>query len=696
MSQQPKSHFQEHRAMPNEPRSSGSGTQRPLRLVVIEPSRCPQLLEYLEDYPVDILGLADLDLGSPVMSQAKGKGILVTQDYPELLELRDLDLIINLSPDKTVQIVTEQIKPEGAKVVQVGHRAFLTAPVREWLLSRGLQEILKLLSECISGTSDPKEVSRGILKNMMFLCGAQAGGLWLRQGKELILFVQEGLPNGLETQLKGEMGRDALGFLLKKRKIAIVKDLETQMELPGRNTFLSFGLTGMVILPMVKDGEVTGALLMVGSRLLPEELDTVAEVLQAVVALLGETLEEAVKVTESRQVPTRDEITGFRNQAYFLERLEDQVAQAWRSCLSFCVICIKTMLRETTRSMDGSQLRLLLRKFSREIEACIRKMDVPARFGEGEFFILLPGAEAREALEIGKRILARLERLEPKNRMGVTLEWSAGLACFPEHGTCSSELLHRAGWAADRAVKEAPGRAMVSPRADQEWFPAEPHEISLRYPSLGELLEFSEELWEKDEESWYHARGVAYHAGRIGLSLGLDEESVFDLQVSGWLHDLGKMGIYFPKARLAEHFPGLARVDREIHASVGAFILKNLVSSEAILRGVFHHHDRFDGLNKPSGKRGESIPLEGRIIALADTYQHLLAQTKPSRGRQGVFSKLREMAGRQLDPQLVELLIRSEAEALDPRQLRWAPPPRGRRRERVSFSGQALPGGTWL
>lgn len=691
MGQEPSLELTEQRAMLNKPGSSASGVQHPLRLVVIEPSRSPQLIEYLEEYPVEILGLADLDLGSPIMSRAKEKGILVTQDYPELLELRDLDLIINLSPDRTVQIVTEQIKPQGARVVQPGHRAFLTAPVREWLLSRALQEILKLLSNCISGISTPKEVSRGILKNMMFLCSAQAGGLWLRQGKEFILFLQEGLPDGLETQLRGEMGQRALGFLLEEKRVVRMKDLQTQVELPGRESFLCFGLKGLILVPMLKNGEVTGALLLMASRSLPEELDIVAGVLQAVVGLLAEAMEKAVRSTESRQVSTRDELTGLRNQAYFQDRLEDQMAQAWRDCLPLCVICVKTTLQEAKGSMDSSLLALLLRQCAREIEGCIRKMDVPARFREGEFFILLPGAGSREALEIGRRILARLERLEWKRRQGATLECSAGLACFPEHGTCSRELLDKAGWAAHQASKEAPGRILFCPRADQEWLLAEPHQISVKYPSLKELLEFLGELWEKHEESWCHARGVAYYAGRIGLSLGLDEEALLQLQVSGWFHDIGKMGTYFPKARLPEHFPGLARVDREIHAPIGAFILKNFLSSEAVLKGVFHHHDRFDGLNKPSGKKGEEIPLEGRILALADAYQHLLAQAKPSQGRQGVFSKLREMAGKQLDPRLVETLTRSEAEALDLRQSDRALPTRRRRRENQRFTGQEVP-----
>lgn len=672
-------------AMGNAPSGDGLRSRRPLRLVVIEVSRWPQLMGYLEDYPVEILGLADLDIGSAVMIQAKNKGIFVTQDYTRLLELGDLELIINLSPDKTVQMVVDQLKPEGAGVVHLSQRAFLTAPLRERILSREITEILKQLAKCISGVSGIREALKEVFKGMMFICRAQAAGLWLRQGDAFVLFFQEGLPESLGSHPGAQMGEGVLQILLQERRAVVVRDLKTQADFPDREIFMASGINALIMLPVIRDGELTAAFSLMLPRPVPEELEILTEILQAVAGLLAETLERAGKAWESKELSTRDELTELHNEAYLLDRLEEQIAQAWRKGGFFSLLCIKMLSAESIGSRDISTMPRVMRSSARQVRSSIRKMDVAARSKQGDLFLILPEADPTEALKIGKRILAKLNQLHSKELQGAPINYAVGLASFPEHGTGSKELLSRAAWAALGAGKEAPANIMDYTKAHPGAFLPHPHEIVKIFPSLEEVFRLLWEVWETQEESWSHSRGVAYYAGRIGQSLGLDERSVLHLQISGWLHDLGKMGIFFPKGSFPEHFPRLAQVEQEIHAAVGAFILRHFISTESILKGVFHHHDRFNSACKPNGLTGESIPLEGRILALADAYEHLLVQTKLTEGPQGVFSKLRETAGKTLDPQLVECLIRSEAEALDLRQQGWALPSRKKSRPQRWF-----------
>lgn len=658
-------------AMESPPKRSSAGRHRPARVVIIEPSRYPQLIAYLENYPVEILGLADLDLGSQVVTQAKKRGIFVTQDYPKLLELSGVDLIINLSPDKTMQMVIEQLKPEGALVLQTSDPACLAAPVGEWILNRELPEILKQLANCMSGMGAVKEALGEVLKSMIFICNARAAGLWLKQGNDFVLFVEEGLSESRRSCPIAHMGQGALRTLLEQRDVLIVKDLKAQIDFPDRDMFMTLGATGLIMVPMLKDGELTGALFIMTSRVVTRELETLKPVLEALAALITETLETSERVSQLTSFSTRDQLTGLHNEAYLQDRLEDQIAHAWRKGLSFSVVCIKVLPRkEVMGSKDIALLPSRLRNCAREIRGSLRKMDVAARSKRGDLFLILPETDATEAFEIAKRILARLHRIDSTERDGQPLTYAFGLASFPEHGTSPGELLERTCRAADRAAQEGGGTVLAHHlKAHPKLFLVGPRQIKKICPSLGEVFELLWQLREVQKESWDHASGVAYYAGRVGQSLGLDEQSVWNLQISGWLHDLGKMDSFSPKAKLSEQFPTLARVDREIHALVGAFILQNLGASESILRGVFHHHDRFDGAGKPNGLAGESIPLEGRILALANAYEHFLGQTGPSQGaRQGVFSRLRELAGKSLDPQLVECLIRSEAEALDLRQ----------------------------
>lgn len=134
-----------------------------------------------------------------------------------------------------------------------------------------------------------------------------------------------------------------------------------------------------------------------------------------------------------------------------------------------------------------------------------------------------------------------------------------------------------------------------------------------------------------------------------------------ELEFGAYLHDIGKYVI--SKAILLKPGP-LDEGEREImslHPVYGVQILGGLPQlTTHILQTVLYHHERWDGMGYPEGLAGERIPVAARVVAVADVYTSLRARRsyKPTLTRAEAYALLGEMAGRELDPEIVHEFLR--------------------------------------
>jgi len=172
----------------------------------------------------------------------------------------------------------------------------------------------------------------------------------------------------------------------------------------------------------------------------------------------------------------------------------------------------------------------------------------------------------------------------------------------------------------------------------------------------------------KDRETQGHHRRVAQLSVQIGQQLGMSATELRVLARTGLLHDVGKLGV--PDAILEKHGP-LTESESAVmktHPEIGVAILKRGGHFKRELLGVLYHHERMDGSGYPHGLVSDAIPIEARIVAVADTYD-VLTTDRPYRqacgGRQA-RRVVQEEAGTHLDPHVVVALMR----ALDKRESR--------------------------
>jgi diguanylate cyclase (GGDEF)-like protein len=165
-----------------------------------------------------------------------------------------------------------------------------------------------------------------------------------------------------------------------------------------------------------------------------------------------------------------------------------------------------------------------------------------------------------------------------------------------------------------------------------------------------------------DEAVSSHARWISDAALAVGRDFGLEGKVARRLEYAALLHDIGKLGI--PQEILNKPGP-LTEEERaviEAHPILGDRILapiERLTDIRAIVRAC---HERWDGDGYPDGKAGEDIPLEARIILVCDAF-HAMVTDRPYRARLPVEEarrRLREGAGTQFDPRVVETFLRLE------------------------------------
>ncbi|WP_445937373.1 response regulator [Pseudomonas sp.] len=179
----------------------------------------------------------------------------------------------------------------------------------------------------------------------------------------------------------------------------------------------------------------------------------------------------------------------------------------------------------------------------------------------------------------------------------------------------------------------------------------------------------------KDNETGLHVIRMSHFSKVLALAAGFSEAAAEELLNAAPMHDVGKIGI--PDAVLRK--PG--KLDEQEwavmrqHVEIGAQIIGEHASGllRTAQRIALSHHEKWDGSGYPNGLSGEDIPLEGRIVAIADVFD-ALTSVRPYKAAWSVEDAVRllqEESGRHFDPQLVELFIQQLPAILEIKE-RWA------------------------
>jgi len=358
-----------------------------------------------------------------------------------------------------------------------------------------------------------------------------------------------------------------------------------------------------------------------------------------------------------------DGVTEIYNHRYFQERLNSEIERASRYERTLSVVMLDLdyfkVFNDNWGHQEGDKL---LKWFAHVCADCVRNIDVLARYGGEEFVVILPETGAKEALAVAERIRQTTDKqsvIEFGKNRGVTV--SAGVATFPDHARTRHALILSADAALYSAKQRGRNRCLTYDENCTHLQHVSTSHVKalLATDDLDAIEALVAMIDNRDEYTKGHSRAVMEVSVAIGEKLGMSEDEIGSLRSASLLHDLGKIGT--PEEVLEKSSPldPGERKQFENHAYLGSRMLRRVQQMSAILPGVKHHHERFDGKGYPSGLSGKSIPMLARIIAIADSYDAMTsarAYRKKMTHAEAV-AQIRSCAGSQFDPDLVDAFI---------------------------------------
>ena len=187
---------------------------------------------------------------------------------------------------------------------------------------------------------------------------------------------------------------------------------------------------------------------------------------------------------------------------------------------------------------------------------------------------------------------------------------------------------------------------------------------------IGSLRALTNSIDAKDQYTRGHSERVAFVsrwiAERLAEEEPLEQEQIHRIYLAGLLHDIGKMGIDDSVLRKGGKLTEQEMSDIRKHPSIGAGILNEIKQMRGIVPGVLCHHEQIDGKGYPDGLTGEKIPLLGKIVGLADSFDAMTSK-RTYRNAMTIEEALAEIEkglGTQFDEKIGRIFINSDVERL--------------------------------
>lgn len=440
--------------------------------------------------------------------------------------------------------------------------------------------------------------------------------------------------------------------------------------------------------PLLSEGELVGVIL------LPEKKDKPCresdlQVIQSVAQLCASALRDAYIYERAIDEARIDKLTGLINRKYFLELLDREFDRYKDTALSLCLLNVDDFKRynQLYGTQEGD---IALARIAGIIRATLNEACHAARIGGKEFAILLPGYDIYSAKILTDNLVAEIMDLNSRrsDQVNRKLTVSAGVCGAPYMASTAKELFRNAETAV-YTVKRS-GKNAVQIYSTEIYYQEEPGRYRSGYAeNANTIFALTAAIDARDHYTYQHSQNVAYYAAELARAAGMENDLVDIVKEAALLHDIGKIGI---REDILNKPDDLTREEYETmkgHVENAINIIRYLPALDYVIPAVYSHHERYDGLGYPQRLKGEQIPITGRILAIADSFD-AMTSVRSYKGALAVgeaLAILEKESGRQFDPKLTALFVgavRSGSIALQS-EMQESPPGDGEENKAGSF-----------
>ncbi|MDD3903338.1 MAG: diguanylate cyclase [Sphaerochaeta sp.] len=287
-------------------------------------------------------------------------------------------------------------------------------------------------------------------------------------------------------------------------------------------------------------------------------------------------------------------------------------------------------LRIINEAFGREEGNLLLQRIASIIKKSIKPEDYASRVGGDEIALILFNTPVSDAELLIKEIREKVSELKVQNSVRTSI--SLGVCGMNTIEEDLNEIIKK-------AEKDVGNRKLME----------SPH---MRGRAVYAIINT---LHEKNKREELHSRRVSDLCEKMAQVLEMSEWQVSELKLLGLLHDIGKIAISETILNKQGKLSGEEWIEMKRHAEIGYRILIAVDDMNYLAGYVLAHHERFDGTGYPKGLKGLEIPLQSRIISIADAYDAMTAERtyRKAISVEDAAKELLKHAGSQFDPDLV-------------------------------------------
>ena len=457
------------------------------------------------------------------------------------------------------------------------------------------------------------------------------------------------------------------GWVIRNKRPFFEPDISTESRFTTGNNFYHQGLRTVVYLPLISKGEAIGSLIIASQQ--PEAYNQRhIKLLEQLASQIAMPLENAQLYAQAEAKARIDELTGLLNRRTLDEMIDNEISRHSRygGVFSLAILDLDSFktYNDTYGHPEGD---ILLRQVGNVIKGAIRNADCAFRYGGDEFAILLPQTSIDDALQVTERVRERIASDIDSGDINVTA--SIGLANWPDDGVSHTDIIAAADVTLYRAKHSGGNQSFytlgsLSPL--QLIDSNKSTETSIDKKTLSIIYALAETI---DNRSYFndkHSKKVAEYALELGKSLKLKPVEMNQLEISALLRDIGKVVI---GEQVINKKGQLTPEEWEIiktHPNLGATIAQRVPQLSPCVDAISYHHERYDGTGYPDGLKGEDIPLEARILAVADAFAAMTSERPyaDTMTHEEALKEIEKGAGKQFDPNLAEAFITAHSKNL--------------------------------
>jgi diguanylate cyclase (GGDEF)-like protein/putative nucleotidyltransferase with HDIG domain len=583
--------------------------------------------------------LAGVKMFIPLMNKEKLVAVLTISERRDgkFYAVEDIDLL---------ESITAQVAASMEK--EYSHKQLREQDEEVTLLNR--------LTTIITSSVSIQMIFEGFAEELKKVVDIDWATIALIDGTELYFMVLSSVIGsawqpGERISLEGT----AAELVCRERQAVYEADLKRHSRFWTGENHLQQGIRSIVYLPLSVTDHNIGSLILASRK--PNAYNRrQIKLLEKVALQIAAPIENAQLYARMEQRARIDMLTGLFNRHHFEERLEEEISRNSRYGDVFSIFMIDLDNFKTYNDAYGHPAGdILLSQIGKIIKSSVRNADQAFRYGGDEFVVILPRTAREDAHAVAERVRGQIAEGMKKKSIAVTC--SIGLASYPADGVLASELVGVADTALYHAKRAGGDRILLSSKILSETLGN--GVIYTKRNDLSAVYALASAVEARDPYTYGHSKKVNTYAVALAQAIGLSPDEVSMLNTAALLHDIGKIGIPDKVLGKKGELNGEDWEAIKVHPRLGANIVSNIPSLVPCVSSILHHHERWDGRGYPEGLKGEEIPLEARILSIADSFEAMTSARlyRPALSLEDVVKELRQGVGSQFDPKLVEVFI---------------------------------------